>query len=175
MKPDIESLAAVCEKFEQMGISYSLGGSGLLLSLGLVNSVRDWDVMTEAPKDRALKALQNYEVEEITSGDYPFGSEYKLFIGNVNPQVEVLGCFSIYSDKGLCRMPSIPLSRWNGIQVGSPEVWYVAYALMDRMDKAALLLSFLKETGANKEILGKLMNEPLPHAILQEIESLNQI
>lgn len=175
MMPDIENLIGITEKLEQSGISYSLGGSGLLLSLGLTDSVHDWDIMTEAPKDRFMAALQNYEVADITSGDYPFGSEYKLLFHKENPQVEAIGGFSIYSDNGLCRMPSIPVCRWNGIQVGSPEVWYVAYALMHRKEKADSLLSFLKEKGADQAILEKLKTEPLPEGILQEIELLNKI
>ncbi|WP_199615106.1 hypothetical protein [Paenibacillus alkalitolerans] len=173
MMPDIKNLAAVVEKFEQYDIGYTLGGSGLLHSLGLTNKVRDWDVMTEAPKEIVLEILQNFEVKEIVSGDFPYASKYKLLIHNNNPQVEIMGRFAIYSSKGLCIIPSIPVSRWNGIQVGSPEAWYVAYALMNRKEKADLLLSYLKKVGSNKRILRILMNEPLPDEILDEIESLN--
>ncbi|QYR19216.1 hypothetical protein KZ483_14770 [Paenibacillus sp. sptzw28] len=172
MKPEIKKLAVVIEKLEHCGIPYSLGGSGLLYSFGLTNMVRDWDVMTEAPKDSVLNALQNFEVKEIISGDFPFGTEYKLLIHNDNPQVELMGRFSIYGSKGLCRIPSIPVFRWNGIQVGSPEAWYVAYALMNRKEKADLLLSYLKTVGANKGLLKILMKEPLPEEILEECVSL---
>jgi hypothetical protein len=169
VKPDITSLAVVTGKLEQSGISYSLGGSGLMLSLGLTNAVGDWDVLVEASKDRLLNALQHDQVEEMTSGDYPFGTKYKLVVHSQGPQVEIIGGLSIYTDKGLCRLPSIPSSTWNGIQVGSPEVWYVTYTLMNRMEKAAILLSYLKEAGANKETINILMNEPLPDEILEEI------
>ncbi|MBB6671895.1 hypothetical protein [Cohnella nanjingensis] len=124
MKPYIENLTAVIEQFEQSGISYSLGGSGLLHSLGITNSVRDWDVMTEAPKDRVLNALQNYEVVETTSGNFPFGTAYKLLVHSENPQVEILGRLSIYTDKGLCRMPSIHVSRWNGDGCHYGDAWF---------------------------------------------------
>lgn len=168
----IRNLAAVTEKLEQSGISYSLGGSGLMLSLGLTNAVGDWDVMVEASKDRVLHALQRDQIEERRSGDYPFGTKYKLVIQGHGPQVEIIGGLSIYTNKGLCKLPSIPSSIWNGIQVGSPEVWYAAYALMNRMEKAAVLLAYLKKAGANKEILNNLMNEPLPDEIMGEIRSL---
>ncbi|MEC0229585.1 hypothetical protein [Paenibacillus alba] len=173
MEPDIRNLAVVAEKLEQSGIRYSLGGSGLLYSLGLTSIVRDWDVMTEAPKDSVLHALQDYDIEEISSGDYPFGTEYKLLIHRVSPQVEIIGGMSIHTVHGLCKMPALPVSSWNGIQVGSPEVWYVAYALMNRMEKADVLLSFLRETGANKQIIKLLMNEPLPDEILSKIKNLS--
>ncbi|MBY3624455.1 hypothetical protein HGO21_33670 [Acinetobacter sp. CUI P1] len=172
MNSDINNLVIVTEKLEQFGINYSLGGSGLLLSLGLFNSAHDWDIMTDAPKETVMDALRNFKVEELKSGDYPFGSEYKLLIHERNPQVEILGKFSIYSTKGLCKMPTVPISSWNGVQVSAPEVWFVAYALMNRTDKANLLFSFLKNNGAKNEILNKLMKEPLPDELLHNLESL---
>lgn len=174
MNPDIRSLVAVTQSLERAGIRYSLGGSGLMLSLGLTETVGDWDVMVEAPLEGVKHALLHEQIEEKTSGDYPFGTAYKLVIHSDAPQVEIIGGLSIYTDGGLCRLPSIPSSLWNGIQVGSPEVWYVAYALMNRSAKAAVLLSYLQEVGANQDILNRLMNEPLPDAIMGEIRHLKE-
>jgi hypothetical protein len=69
MNSDINNLVIVTEKLEQFGINYSLGGSGLLLSLGLFNSVHDWDIMTDAPKETVMDALRIFKVEELKSGD----------------------------------------------------------------------------------------------------------
>ncbi|WP_256369283.1 hypothetical protein [Thermaerobacter sp. FW80] len=33
-----------------------LGGSGLLASLGLIDRVRDWDLVTDAPVERVMAA-----------------------------------------------------------------------------------------------------------------------
>lgn len=172
MKPDTTNLLAVTERLQHEGIPYALGGSGLLHSLGLTAAVRDWDIMTDAPKEQVMKALENLTVQEARSGDYPFGSKYKLVVQSENPQVEILGSFSIHSDKGLCQLPAVPVSLWQGIHVGSPEVWYVAYALMNRKDKSDLLLHYLKEKEANKEILQRLVNEPLPDELIEVISSL---
>jgi len=35
--------------------------------------------MTDAPKEQVLDALSNLDVKEGRSGEYPFGTEYKLF------------------------------------------------------------------------------------------------
>ncbi|MFC5448679.1 hypothetical protein [Paenibacillus aestuarii] len=161
MEPAIRHLHAVTEALQQEGIPYSLGGSGLLHALGLTDTVHDWDVMTEAPKEQVLKALLHLDVQEKPCGDYPFGTEYKLLVHSDHPQVEILGHFSIYTEKGRCKLPNISSGLWNGVQVGSPEVWCVAYALMNRRDKSDLLLSFLREKGANQQILQMLKNEPL--------------
>lgn len=174
MQTSIQSLAVVVEKLERHKIGYTLGGSGLLCSLGLADKVGDWDVMTEAPKGDVLAALQDFEVHEITSGDYPFASEYKLIVRSTSPQVEIIGRFSIYCDAGLCHIPSIPLARWNGIQVGSPEAWYVAYALMSRKEKADMLLAHMKQTEFRESIVRQLMQEPLPDDIRRQLDSLLQ-
>jgi hypothetical protein len=166
---DLTSLSALTKKLEQSGVSYSLGGSGLLVSLGLTNAVGDWDVVTDAPKDKVLAALENYEVEDLACGDHPFGTEFKLVIRQMEPPVEIIGGLAIHSAKGLCRLPATAVSLWNGIQMGSPEVWYVAYALMNRGAKADLLLAYLKEVGVNRQMIDMLRELPIPDGILEAL------
>ncbi|WNR45431.1 DUF402 domain-containing protein [Paenibacillus roseipurpureus] len=176
MQPDRIHLASVTDKLAECGIPYTLGGSGLLLSLGLIETVNDWDVMVETPQEDVLDALQHYEVEQLACGDFPFGTAYKLLVTHPQgPQVEIIGRLSVYSDKGLCHLPSVPYSVWNGIQVGSPEVWYVAYALMNRREKAEILLAYLKEYGVHHGIIQRMMKEPLPDVIMEELRAFNQI
>lgn len=164
---DLTRLSALTKRLEQAGVSYSLGGSGLLLSLGLTNAVGDWDVVTDAPKDKVLAALGNYEVEELACGDHPFGTEFKLALNQLEPPVEIIGGLAIHSAKGLCRLPATAVSLWNGIQMGSPEVWYVAYALMNREAKADLLLAYLKEVGTNQQMIDVLRELPIPDGVLE--------
>lgn len=170
--PDLVHLAAVTDELQRRGVPYALGGSGLLHSLGLTDTVRDWDLTTEAPKEQVWEALRHLELQEGKSGDYPFGSAYKLVIHQEDPQVEILGRFSIHTGKGLCRLPTVPASVWNGVHVGSPEVWYAAYALMNRQDKADLLYSYLKEKGADRRVIQNLTREPLPDDVRERLVSL---
>jgi hypothetical protein len=172
MQPDIRNLLLVTEKLEKRGIPYALGGSGLLHSLGLTDTVHDWDLTTEAPKNRIIDALHPLYIEEIVSGDFPFASRYKLLIHEQEPQVELFGHFSIQAEKGLCQLPAIPVFQWKGVHVGSHEVWYVAYALMNRKDKASLLLSYLEENGVRGNILQRLLSEPLPDGIARNLAAL---
>ncbi|KMY54066.1 hypothetical protein AC623_08880 [Bacillus sp. FJAT-27231] len=161
MKPNLLQLLAVTERFERQGISYALGGSGLLYSLGLTDTIRDWDMTTDAPKELVLGVLDSLHVEEIESGVFPFASHYKLLVHQNNPQVEVIGHFSIVTEKGICNLPILPFRNWKGIQVASPEVWYTAYALMGRTAKANILWSFLNSNGANRVAIQTLLRLPL--------------
>lgn len=171
---DIKNLTLVTSQLESSNIKYALGGSGMLLSLGLSDTINDWDIMTDAPKEQILKALQHFTIKETTGAEYPFGTEYKLAIHENDPQVEILGKFAIYNDQQLCKIPTIPATIWQGVQISAPEVWYVTYALMERTAKADLLLEYLKGKPANKEVINKLMKEPLPEFIVQQLEGITR-
>lgn len=171
---DMNNLTLVTSQLESSNIKYALGGSGMLLSLGLSDTINDWDIMTDAPKEQILKALQQFRIKETTGAEYPFGTEYKLAIHENVPQVEILGRFAIYNDQQLCNIPTVPATIWQGVQVSAPEVWYVAYALMERTAKADLLLEYLKSQPANKEVINQLMKEPLPEFIAQQLDSISR-
>lgn len=172
MKPDLRQLLMVAERLENSGIVYTLGGSGLLYRLGLTQTVRDWDLMTDAPKEAVMAALGSLPVEEITSGDYPYASQYKLLIHHEAPQVELISRFAIYSEVGLCTLPLTADMSWQGVRVSSPEVWFVAYALMNRTEKAGLLLDYLRVYGVRHDVMRKLLAEPLPDDIVQVLQEL---
>lgn len=172
MKQKIEDLLTIVQKLENNGIPYSLGGSGLLYSLGLIDIVNDWDITTSVAKKDLLHALDPLNVKESSSGKFPFASEYKLLIRYNTSEMEIIGNFSIYSDNGICRIPSIPTFDWKGVKVGSPEAWYVAYKLMRKTEKAESLLYFLRLNGAKIEIVEKLLKEPLPKETQYSLLSL---
>lgn len=173
MKPNMTPLYAVIANFNEHGIDYALGGSGLLLALGLNVAVRDWDITTNAAESTVHAALTGLHVQTATSGDYPFASRYKLLIHTEEPQVEVFGDFAIHAAAGLCRLPSLRNGQvWNGIALGSPEVWYAAYALMGRQEKSSALLRYLQEHGANQQALALLLGDPFPTEIRNHLRSL---
>lgn len=171
---DMKNLMLVTSQLESSNINYALGSSGMLLSLGLTDNVNDWDIMTDAPKEQILKALQPFTIKETTGAEYPFGTEYKLAIHENDPQVEILGNFAIFSDQYLCKMPTWATATWQGVQVSAPEVWFVAYSLMERTSKADLLLDYLKSQPANREVIKLLMKQPLPQFIAQQLEVIMQ-
>lgn len=60
------------------GVRCALGGSGLLLSLGLVDRVGDWDLTTDAPLERVEAALQGWQAARVAGGRPPHASNYVL-------------------------------------------------------------------------------------------------
>jgi hypothetical protein len=129
---------------DEFGIDYALGGSGLMYSLNLIDEVNDWDITTDCPQEEVIRALDTYQWEQAPSGDYPFASKYRIHIPEHN--IDIIGNFAIQTKEGVCELPSIVSSNWNGISVGSPEIWFVAYTLMGRQTKANYFIIILNVT-----------------------------
>ena len=139
MQSSLESLLVLTKLLEQADIPYALGGSGLLYSLGMIDRVRDWDLTTEASFAEVMSVLGQFEHTASPSGDFPFASSYRIAFRHAQPEIDLFGNFSIQTESGLCRLPAIPTFCWEGVHVGSPEVWFVAYSLMKRLEKAQFL------------------------------------
>ncbi|QOS78501.1 GNAT family N-acetyltransferase [Paenibacillus sp. JNUCC31] len=75
---DHKEILPIIRRFEENELTYSLGGSGLLYYLNLSNTVNDWDLIVDCPKDMLLKVIDGYDWIEQDSGDYPFASEYRI-------------------------------------------------------------------------------------------------
>ncbi|MEB5481034.1 hypothetical protein P8825_15815 [Shouchella clausii] len=158
----IDALFTVASKLKANQIAFSLGGSGLLYALGLTETVNDWDIMTNANKnavEQALFPIKTFETGQ--TGDNLFVSGYKLFVEKNGQEVEIIGDFALRSEVDICRIPADAAFHWQGIPVGSPEAWLVAYVLMGRDKKAAMLESYLQIHGANPAMLERLKQQPL--------------
>ncbi|MEF2965859.1 hypothetical protein V3851_08465 [Paenibacillus sp. M1] len=168
-------LFPIIELLEKNNIKYALGGSGLLYYLNLIGSVNDWDITVECPKDKLVKAINGYDWEEQRSGDYPFASQYRLSIGSHN--IDFIGSFAFYAEDEVLKLPVSVYGNWDGINLSSPEIWYIAYFLMGRKEKARLILSYLKENKVKvNELLIRdlLKKDSLNNEIRQEFKLLIQ-
>lgn len=155
----------VARALELASIPFALGGSGLLCSLGLVAQVRDWDLTTDAPFERVTAALAGLPWELAPYGDGPFATAYRLAIG----EVDLMGQFAIRTGAGVVRLPTVVSAQYEGLPVGSPEVWAVAYRLMERHAKAEMLSGYLRSHGARADLVERLLHEPLPASAREEV------
>jgi hypothetical protein len=169
MIPEIAPLQQVVRRLNAAGIEVALGGSGLLHSLGLIQVVHDWDLTTDAAPERVLAAVEGLTWEEVPYGSIPFASAYRLEIALTGCQVDMMVRFAITTAEGVCALPTFPCGAWQGVPTGSPEVWAVAYRLMQRHPKADLLSAYLREHGARRTVVERLLAEPLPAAVRAEV------
>lgn len=139
---DIKGLIFICDKLKKNRIPYALGGSGLLYYLGLIDKVNDWDLMVECSKEELLPVLEGLQWKEEKSGDFPFASQYRIHVPELN--IDFIGSFALDSGKEIVRFPLDSCGEWDGVRVSCPEIWYVAYQMMGRESKAELLREYLK-------------------------------
>lgn len=170
-------LCEITNAMDNQGIPYALGGNGLLHALGLSETVQDWDLTVECPVDEVAQAVERHGAESRTmqlkpSEDSAFASEFRMAISDEECKIDLFGNFAIRTEYGTCHLPATPTSEWEGIQLGSPEVWAVAYMLMNREDKANRLLSYLRTHCANSNTIRLLLDEPLPQRVRDELKTL---
>ncbi|PMB02062.1 hypothetical protein CEN49_26460 [Fischerella thermalis CCMEE 5273] len=170
MNPSLAALKRVSATLEEAGLEHALGGSGLLVALGLHQQSNDWDLTTEASLIAVTDALAVAAVPFVRlGGSVPFASRFLLVATVAGTQLDLIGRFAIHSEGGVCRIPTISCMRWNGVPVGSPEAWAVAYALMGREEKANLLFRYLAKVGADPLTVDLLLQEPLPPGLVEQV------
>ncbi|WP_342555618.1 hypothetical protein [Paenibacillus sp. FSL R7-0652] len=163
------------KQLEQKGISFTLGGSGMLYYLNLAQSVNDWDLMVDCPKSTFIEAIDGYEWTEQESGDGLFASEYRIEIRSCN--VDVIGGFAFRVEANILKLPlsHIPDRTWHGMNISSPELWYTAYHMMGRKEKSDLILEYLQTNNeiVNQHLLNSLLdNGNLTYEIRQGLSTL---
>ncbi|MDR6225804.1 hypothetical protein [Desmospora profundinema] len=168
--PSIPFLKRVSKVMEEADLVHALGGSGLLYALGIQKRVNDWDLTTEASLNEVKDALSAQGIlYERREGGTLFASSFRLVILGGEGEMDLIGGFAIQSDAGVCRIPTVSRFHWNGIPVGSPEVWAVAYALMGRRNQADSLFRYVTEVGADRGMIEFLLQQPLPTDVYRRV------
>jgi hypothetical protein len=123
------------------GIGSVVGGSGLLASLGLVDTVNDWDLVTDADAAAVADVLRSLGLpagsEDGDSGGFATRALHRLEHGG--ERVDLLVGFAIRTPDGIVRIPAAAGGTWRGLTMARPEDWRVAYRAMGRHTKAGLL------------------------------------
>lgn len=173
--PPLAPLHMALARLEDAGIPHALGASGLCASLGLVTVVNDWDVTVEASLDTLAGIFAGQPHERF--GNSGCHADHKLNLEG--GAIELIARFAFFVDGGIVRIPTRVTGHWQGIPVGAPESWAVAYALMGeledsprRRERAELLFGHLTRSGADGEVIRLLLAEPLPRALASRLEAL---
>ncbi|HYF92771.1 MAG TPA: hypothetical protein VD969_11060 [Symbiobacteriaceae bacterium] len=162
MIPPLGPLHKVYYTFKSAGVEVALGGSGLLYSLGLIDTVRDWDLTTDATTDHVMAALGALPWAQAPTGDQAYATACRLHITPDGADIDLMAGFAIRCESGVVRLPTIVCGALEGVPVGSPEVWAVAYWLMGRHPKADLLNAYIRRQGFRSEIQAIMLAQPLP-------------
>jgi hypothetical protein len=161
---------------ESSGLRPTLGGSGLLLAHGLVPAVRDWDVLVDTGVADVHRALADAGLTWVDAADHSgiYATSARLLVTRDDVEVDLMVNFAIWPE-GVTRdtlpvcIPSLPTGSWNCLPLGSLEAWLVAYRLMRRSGKPDRIHEHLATVGANRDHLERMLAEPLPDALRQEL------
>jgi hypothetical protein len=176
--PPLAPLRGALGRLAAAGVPHALGASGLCMALGLVERVNDWDVTCDAD----LATLERIFAGEPTAsfGNSGCHADHKLNLRG--GEIELIARFAFFVPGGIVRVPTIVTREWNGVPVGSPEAWAVAYALMGEFDdeahrerrrgRAEALLGWLGANGADAEAVRRLLAEPLPLPLAARLAAL---
>ena len=141
--PSLGALLEIRNRLHDRGITFALGGSGLLASLGLVESVRDWDLTTDSSWDDMKPAVEGLQYILIPPNGI-YVTEYLCQITLGGAVLEVMGKFAIFTASGKKHpIRTLINHEWNGVPVGCPQEWARAYELIGRPEKARLLRDYL--------------------------------
>jgi hypothetical protein len=94
--------------------------------------------------------------------------KFALFDGTV----ELIVAFAFHVKGGIVHVPTRVTGRWDGVPLGSPEAWAVAYALLGRGAKSDLLFGRLRERGADPIVRAELLAQPLPEDVATRLRAL---
>jgi hypothetical protein len=165
--PPAGPLLDTLHRLERAGFVVALGGSGLLAALGLGEEAHDWDLTTDASPDDVAAHLPA-EIERV--GSSGIHADHKLRLaGGV---VEIICGFAIRSGADVVRIPTVVSARAEGVPLGSPEAWAVAYALLGRAEKSERLLKWLDQRGAEAGAVARMLAEPLPQPLAARLAAL---
>lgn len=176
--PAMGPLLEIVRTLEAGGVACSLGGSGLLAALDLINVVNDWDLCCDADvRDVHAKLARRAPVLHGNGGCH---ADHKLAFAA--DRVEVICRFAFFVPGGTVQVPSHVTRRWRGLPIGSPEGWAVAYALMGaydepaqrarRSERSALLFDWLRRQGASAARVEQLLSQPLPLDVAEKLRAL---
>lgn len=166
--PPLEPLLEVADILRQGGVEFALGGSGLLHALGLAATVGDWDLTTDAEPGMIYRIFEGRPQERHGPSGVHADAKLRLCGG----AVELIIGMGFRTPAGICRVPTLVAGAWRSVPLASAEAWAVAYSLLGRDEKAERLFAHLRERGADRPAVARLLCEPLPAALAARLRAL---
>ncbi|GAB3742227.1 hypothetical protein [Microlunatus parietis] len=140
--PPREALDRLLAVLQAEGWQPAVGGSGLLVALGLADVAHDWDVTVDAPAEAVIAALDRAGLpyRDGTRTDGVYGTDRCL---KVHDHLDLMINFALRGPAGMEPLPTRITGTWHGIPLADPAVWARAYRLLGRTEKADLLQDWL--------------------------------
>ena len=176
--PPIEPLREILAMLERAGLPHAIGASGLLMALGLVDRVNDWDVTVDADVETLAATVSGRAfTRHGNSGGH---ADHKLTFDA--EKVELISHFAFFVPDGVVRIPTVVTGTWQGLPIGSPAAWAAAYAIMAgqendarRAERAERLFDWLAMAPQPDPGLDLVLAEPLPESIAERLRAISAL
>lgn len=144
--PPLGVVTRVVAALHARSLTPAIGGSGLLVALGLAEVANDWDVTVDAPQAAVAEALHAAGIayRDGTGEGGVYATERRWVINGGDHEVDLLLGFALRGPAGVEQLPTRVSGRWRGLPIGDPAVWARAYLLLERPAKAEVLYSWLR-------------------------------
>ncbi|MEU6115888.1 hypothetical protein ABZ840_15355 [Streptomyces sp. NPDC047117] len=145
--PPVDVVMRVVRSLRARGMEPALGGSGLLVALGLTEIAHDWDLTVDSPEAAVREALDDggFRFSDGTGGDPLYATRRRFIIDGGGHSIDLLVGFALRSADEVVPLPSQVTGSWRGLPLADPVVWERAYVLLGRPKKAAALRQWLNE------------------------------
>ncbi|MGC4191323.1 MAG: hypothetical protein QM589_09170 [Thermomicrobiales bacterium] len=174
--PPLDLIQALMAALRDTGFLPTLGGSGLLFAHGLPFPVHDWDLTVDADLAGIAPVLDGLDCRwhDSTDGDPRFpGLRLAVIPRDESHTIDLMLYFAVrpgISERPVA-IPSIVDGEWNNLPLGSLPAWLVAYRLMKRPYKPEAIASHLHVHGVDAAQRDRLLAEPLPENLREELLS----
>ncbi|WP_044496513.1 hypothetical protein [Nesterenkonia massiliensis] len=138
-QPPLSLIVEIQQKFAARGIHGVVDGSAVLASLGLVEDVQDWDLLTDVAPEAVQEVLEALECRYERLGPAGVFRAAGLFgVSAEDHAIDIISRFTIESLEGLVHIPARAGDQWQGPVLARPQEWEMAYRLMGRTQRADL-------------------------------------
>ena len=138
--PPLDAVKKVQAALIAAGIPSVVGGSGLLVSLGLIGRAHDWDLVTDGEPEEVRRVIEGLGFAYRTKG--PMGAYRSAAVFTIDAddhEIDVLVQFCLATEGRTVSIPARRGHTWNGMIMARPQEWATAYRLMGRTQRAELL------------------------------------
>ncbi|GAA1166786.1 hypothetical protein [Nesterenkonia sandarakina] len=149
--PPLQTVTRLQSALSEAGIESVVGGSWLLASLGLIQTVQDWDLVIDSEAgvqggrwvdpvpavEQVLAAMGLRHLRRERSGIFRTSAALQVDAGDHS--IDVLVGFALESQGRVVSIPARPGHMWQGLRMARPEEWLAAYRLMGRAERAEAL------------------------------------
>lgn len=145
--PPLDTVVRTVDALVAAGLTPAVGGSGLLVGMGLAEVANDWDVTVDADPAGVVAALDTAGVRhrDATDRGGGYATALRLVVDGAGHDVDVLVGFALPGPDGVEALPVRVTGHWRGLPLADPVVWERAYRLMGRIAKADALAGWLAQ------------------------------